>query len=752
MRNLTTKLVALAIVGLLTSITNAQSVCLPAPRLLTTMPMGGQVGTTVDIKITCENCEDNEELSFSHPGLTATHKLDDNGQPLPDQYVVSIARDCPPGIYDAHVMTRLGISSARAFNVGTLSEVVRTKPNTTLETAMSLDVNSICNASMTSRMVDFYTFNAAKDQRIVVDCAAQGIDSKLKPVLFVADSTGADLQVERRGGAVDFVAPADGTYVVKVHDLTFNGGAEYFYRLAVQAASAEEAVPRLVATRNVSSFSWPPTNLTDDAIVAEVEPNDQSNQAMQINLPCDISGSFYPAADVDTFEFTASKGDVWWVEVASERLGRPTDASIIVQHIDGEGDDEKVTDVAELTDIAHPIKVSSNGYAYDGPPYHAGSPDILGKLEIKTDGRHRLQLLDLFGGTRSDPHNTYRLIVRKAEPDFAVVGWALHMELRNGDRNALSKPLALRNGYTMPIEVVAIRRDGFDGDIHLHLDNLPDGVTATGLKIPAGKTRGLLMVTADENAPRGVTLANFSASAIINEKEVVRTGHMASMKWPVPNAKSEIPAPRLMADIPVSVGGSEGTPITIAAAEDKVWEVTVGEKLTIPLQKTLRCPFSGPKMSLRTYGDGFEAAKAFDIPLTSESSEAVLDLAALKTQPGDYTIAFYGSAVAKYAYNPAAVSAAEVALETAKAEAAAAATEVATLTETEAAATEQEQTKAKAATEAALARQKAADSAAKTAEARLKAAVSRSNPKDIVDIVVSKPIQIRVNPAPEAKK
>ncbi len=117
----------------------------------------------------------------------------------------------------------------------------------------------------------------------------------------------------------------------------------------------------------------------------------------------------------------------------------------------------------ELSDIPSPVKLSSNGYAYDGPPYNAGSSDILGKLVIKEDGLYRLQLSDLFGGTRSEPGNVYRLIVRKAAPDFALVAWALHMELRNGDRNALSKPISLRGGATMALEVVAFRRDGFDG-------------------------------------------------------------------------------------------------------------------------------------------------------------------------------------------------------------------------------------------------------------------------------------------------
>src|SRR5690606_40576684 len=67
--------------------------------------------------------------------------------------VVAIASDCPPGLHEARVMTRLGVSSSRIFNVSTLPEVTRQKPNTTLETAMPIEVGSICNAVMTAQAV-----------------------------------------------------------------------------------------------------------------------------------------------------------------------------------------------------------------------------------------------------------------------------------------------------------------------------------------------------------------------------------------------------------------------------------------------------------------------------------------------------------------------------------------------------------------------------------------------------------------------
>ncbi|UUO08856.1 serine protease [Blastopirellula sp. J2-11] len=723
----------------------AQSVCLPAPRLLTTMPMGGKAGTTVDVAITGEHLEDLDELRFSHPKIQATQKLAADGTPVANQYTVTIAADCPEGIHEARIMTRLGISSSRVFSVGALTETSSTTPNTKLETAMPLELNSICNGKMTSKAVDYYTVAAKQGERLLVSCAAQGIDSKLKPVLIVADEQGNDLRVERRGGAIDFMPEADGQYVIKVHDLTFSGGPYHFYRLAVQQISTDAVAPQFAATRNVNAFSWPPANLSDDKLASEQEPNNTAEQVQSITLPCDISGSFYPAADVDAFEFTAKKGEVWWVEVASERLGLPTDPSIVVQRVKGTGSEAELVDLVELTDIPSPIKVSSNGYSYDGPCYNAGSADINGKVEIPEDGVYRLQLTDLFGGTRNDPRNVYRLIIRQAQPDFAVVGWALHMNLRNGDRNALSKPIALRGGATMAMEVVAIRRDGFAGPIELAVDNLPPGVSASGLTIPAGKSRGILLFTAEENAPRGLTSAQFVGKAEIDGIAVTRKGSMASMAWPVTNAWSEIPSPRLLADFPVSVGGAEVAPISIAAAQDQVWEVTAGQTLTIPLVHTRRCEFSGPSMSLKTFGHGFEGNAAFDLKLTEDSSEATLDLAKLKPAPGTYTIAFYGSAVAKYCEHPDAVAVAEVALQLAKKEAAEAAKPPTTAEPT----TEEEKQAADVAAKEAAARLTAATAAVAAAEKQLQAATKKGAPKDIVDIVVSKPIEIRVVPAVE---
>ena len=169
------------------------------------------------------------------------------------------------------------------------------------------------------------------------------------------------------------------------------------------------------------------------------------------------------------------------------------------------------------------------------------------------------------------------------------------------------------------------------------------------------------------------------------------------MAWPIPDAWNEIPKTRLLADVPVSVSGFDFAPISIAPAGTNVFEVVAGEKLTIPLVQVRRSEFSGTAMQLRTFGAGFEQTPQFEMPLNVETSNAVLDTAALKTPPGDYVIGFYGSAVAKYRRNLHAVTAAE---------------------------------------EAALA----------GATERLNKAIEVAKPVDLVDIVVSEPMTIRVKP------
>jgi hypothetical protein len=733
----------------------AQQVCLPAPRLLTVTPMGGQIGTTVDVTVTHQNCEGPQELLFSSPKITAKPVVGEDGKEVPNRFRVTIPLDASVGVHDARLRSRLGVSSGRAFSVGALTEVTRAKANQSLETAWVLQANSVCNAATSKRGVDFYSFQGVKDRRVVVDCNAARIDSKLAPVVILADAKGDDLLVNRISGMLDFTPPSDGTYLIKIHDLTFQGGTEYFYRLAFRDGPGSGPVLRQETTARVSSFSWPPEGLPTVAPGSELEPNNQPSQAQKITLPCDFSGSFASADDLDIFEFQAKKGEVWWVEVASERLGLNTDPAVLVQRVvkAGEKEGETVTDVAELDDITAPMKMGTYvpASSYTGPAYQAGSPDVLGKFEVKEDGLYRLQLRDLNRDARSQSENSYRLIVRKAQPDFTLVAWAAHQRLRQNDFGTIPKPIALRAGATMAFEVVTVRRDGFDGDIELFMEDLPPGVTASGLKIPAGKVQGMFFISASEPATAAFSIAKMLGRATVNGSAVTRSCRLASVLWPVEYAPTELPKSRLMADVPVSVTDFEKAPASIVAEGKTSWEVNVGETLKIPLRIAWRSEFNGASLKLKPYGTVFGAVKEIDLPIKAATSEAVLDLAALKTPPGDYTLAFSGIGVTKHRPNQDDVKAAEEQQKRATEEVAALGAAAKAQNEKAGTALAEEKGEATKAAKAATEKHKTAEAALAESAKRLKALTDAAVTKDILDFIVSDPIRVSVKTAPVAQ-
>ena len=157
-------ILGLSFLLVVSSSTWAQSVCLPLPRLLTLWPMGGTAGEIVTVRIQGEHVEDPEALLFSHPGITAIPRLDDMGSLVPGEFVVTVSADTPEGVYEARLLSRLGVSSARSFSVSSLPETVVVESNISKATAFPIAVNSICNAKSTLRAVDYFSLEAKDGQ------------------------------------------------------------------------------------------------------------------------------------------------------------------------------------------------------------------------------------------------------------------------------------------------------------------------------------------------------------------------------------------------------------------------------------------------------------------------------------------------------------------------------------------------------------------------------------------------------------
>jgi hypothetical protein len=141
-----------------------------------------------------------------------------------------------------------------------------------------------------------------------------------------------------------------------------------------------------------------------------------------------------------------------------------------------------------------------------------------------------------------------------------------------------------------------------------------------------------------------------------------------------------------------------------------------------------------------------EGNPRFDISIAGDQSEAVLNLSRLKPPPGEYTIAFYGSAVAKYRSNPEGVVKAESRLAELRAEAERLGEEVQQATTRLEVVSANDRATAEVEANELRNRKSLADAAVADATKHLQTVTQLAQPKDIADIVVTAPIRIRVLP------
>ena len=85
---------------------------LPTAQISSVFPPGGKQGSAVEVSVAGTDLDELEKLVFNHPGLSAAQKmtaateLQPKPQPVPNQFVVKIAADVPPGIYEVRAAGR----------------------------------------------------------------------------------------------------------------------------------------------------------------------------------------------------------------------------------------------------------------------------------------------------------------------------------------------------------------------------------------------------------------------------------------------------------------------------------------------------------------------------------------------------------------------------------------------------------------------------------------------------------------------
>jgi hypothetical protein len=300
-RNRFARLLVAAAVALAAAPVLAQS--LPVARLFSILPPGGKQATSVEVTIAGSDLEGASKLHFSTPGISAQQKttppaLGQTGpQPVAGAFTITIAADAKPGLCEVRAIGKYGVSNPRAFVIGTQNEITETEPNNGPDKATEVALGTVVNGqSNAAADQDYFKFTATKGQRIIADCWAYRIDSRMDATLVLYDSAGKELErsrdMNRRDPLIDFTVPADGVYYLEVHDFLYAGSNEHFYRLSIgTGAYLDFAFPPAGLPGSTGAYTLYGRNLPggQPTKVVSADGKPLESISVQIPLPADQS-------------------------------------------------------------------------------------------------------------------------------------------------------------------------------------------------------------------------------------------------------------------------------------------------------------------------------------------------------------------------------------------------------------------------------------------------------------------------------
>jgi hypothetical protein len=572
---------------------------LPTPQLLAIAPTGAQQGTTVEVRLAAGvDLEGADRLLFSHPGITAQPKRnaslseDQPGLRVPGVFVVSIAHDVPPGVYDVCAAGPIGVSNPRAFAVGTWREMPEEPGNDAPERAMRVPLESVVNGLAGGNVPHWFRFIAARGQRVVIDIWAQRVDSRMDATLVVSDATGRELARNRdytgRDPLVDLEIPADGQYTVMVYDCVYRGGDDYPYRLVVSttphldfalppsvkpgapatATLFGRALPQAIHAPNVRvngrsldrldvTVAFPPNQGPDQMVWHGYAP------ARQMLL----DGFEYRLADSQGLTpplfFGCATGDV---VLEQEPNDEPAQAQSVrppcevVGQFDPRGDLDGLRFEAKQGQV-YWLEVFSHRLGCQTDP-------TIVVQRLSTDAEGKLQTIDLLeaddapkpaGGpilalrsndplvrfeapadgtyrvavadlyqSASDPRCLYRLSIREASPDFRLAAVSVYPDIKE-DIRPWSTVVA--RGGTATLDVFAERRDGLNEPIELRVEGLPAGVTCAETVLAANQDRATLVIQASSQAAAWAGPVRVVGRATRDDEVVEHDARTGTIVW-----------------------------------------------------------------------------------------------------------------------------------------------------------------------------------------------------------------------------
>lgn len=547
---------------------------IPAPRLQSVYPPGGQAGTNLDVALAGADLEGVHALWFDHPGLRAFALKGLT-------FRVAIAPGTPAGAHEVRAVSPLGISNPRAFVVSDRPEILETEPNNQLDRANAIPLPVMVNGQVTATDIDCFRFEGRKNQRVLIEVETARIDSRLDALCRLYGPDAKELAESRaEPGAdplLDVVLPADGAYTIKLHDVIYAGSTDHFYRLHVHDGPHIDAVLPVAAKPGTPTrFTFWGRNLDgtecagrslDGHALERVEVSLTPPEPSAVGDALDSGPIFSPSATRRGFSYqwTGPRGTsnpIFIAEAAdpvvleqepddddahAQRITLPCDISgsfatvgdLDVYRFQGRKGDvwwveataERIGSPADPTFVVQ--KVLEKGPAQDlasgddtaespiGARFPTGSVDAAVRWQVPEDGTYQVVINDLYNSQRGSPRLTYRLQIRPERPHFALFAIP-----QNPGTQDLGVAMTLRAGGGGWFYVIAMRSDGYNRPIQVQAVDLPRGVTCAPVVIGPGQMQAPVVLEAAPDAQLGDVVIQLEGRGLSpDRKEILDYTH-----------------------------------------------------------------------------------------------------------------------------------------------------------------------------------------------------------------------------------
>jgi hypothetical protein len=424
-----------------------------------------------------------------------------------------------PGIRDIRLAGPYGVSTVGQLLVVQDPVIAENAENDSIEKAQLIKLPAaVCGTIESIEDRDCYKFHVEGGQSLVfrvrgmlLENRIHDLQNHLDPIIKLRSPTGATIAVSDNDISGDPLLcqrfDRAGDYTLEIRDVRYKGDRDWVYcveindrpyvrtvyPLAVSAGKHVSLEPIGFQLAQGSHIEWNiPASLsvgfhdvqfpllnrltnpvgvivTDLSTVLESTGSHNSVKSAQaVTAPAGINGRILKESEADVYSFHAKKGETFTFEAVSRREGSPLDS--VLRLLDAKG--RTLTEGDDLSDLG---RTSADG--------------IIENWRTPADGTYAIEIRDLL--QRGGPTFVYFLKITHPEPEFEL--------LLDTDKTELTP------GTNGVFFVNALRKNGFDGEISLAIDGLPEGVTAICDRIPPGHRDGCIILTAAPDAKPAVS-------------------------------------------------------------------------------------------------------------------------------------------------------------------------------------------------------------------------------------------------------